>query len=80
MAAKMVAEGRLRATIDQVDGIITFEEEAATKKGGSGGGIGGGGGGGGGDGEDDDDDGDDDAAFGALCEGLDTVAAAVTVG
>ena len=77
MAAKMVAEGRLRATIDQVDGIITFEEEAATQKGG-GGGIGGGGGGGDGD-EDEDDDGDD-AAIGALCEGLDTVAAAVAVG
>ena len=75
MAAKMVAEGRLRATIDQVDGIITFEEEV---QGGGGGGGGGGGAGGGGEGYEDED--DDDAAVAALCEGLDAVAAAVAVG
>lgn len=75
MAAKMVAEGRLRATIDQVDGIITFEEESAGDKGG-----GGEGGGGGGQGDEDEDEDGDDAAIGALCEGLDAVAAAVAVG
>lgn len=75
MAAKMVAEGRLRATIDQVDGIITFEEEVAQGKSGAGGG--GAGEGGGGDGGEDED--DDDAAVAALCEGLDAVAAAVAV-
>lgn len=83
MAAKMVAEGRLRATIDQVDGIITFEES------GDGGGVGGGkggagagalaaGGGGGGDGGGEAGD-EDDEAIAALCEGLDAVAAAVAV-
>lgn len=67
MAAKMVAEGRLRATIDQVDGIIMFEEESAGDKGG-----GGGDGRGGREGDDD--------AVGALCEWLDAIAAAVAVG
>ena len=74
----MVAEGRLRATIDQVDGIITFEEEAQSDGGGGAGGGGGGGPEGGGEGEGDED--DDDAAVAALCEGLDVVAAAVAVG
>lgn len=78
MAAKMVAEGRLRATIDQVDGIITFEEEEVQAGGGGGGGGGAGGGVGGEGGEGDED--DDDAAVAALCEGLDVVAAAVAVG
>ena len=75
MAARMVAEGRLSATIDQVDGIITFEEERV-QGGGSGGAVGGGDGG---DGENEDENGDD-AAVAALCEGLDVVAAAVAVG
>ena len=76
MAAKMVAEGRLRASIDQVDGVITFEEEEIQHQGG-----GAGGGGGVGETNDGDDDGfGDDAAVAALCEGLDAVAAAVAVG
>lgn len=75
MAAKMVAEGRLRATIDQVDGIITFEEEEAQGGGSAGGGLGAGGAEG-----ENEDEGGDDAAVAALCEGLDVVAAAVAVG